>query len=317
MQFEQIGWDGEGDLPGFQEEWLRSSPIVFFQLPPPPKLLANMNARLVWIPMWDQARGYDSVWWQKLPKHLKVVAFSDEVEKRAKIVGLPSMRIKFYKNPDEMERVNWSERRVLLYWNRVGLVGPAFLEGICKNLEIDQLLFIHRIDPLIPAWFDYSLPKILGNTPVRQIPITDFIPLNEYAKIVNQANIFISPRSSEGVGLTFIEALARGCAVFAYDAPTMNEYIKTGVNGYLLPGYGVLQFGSLREQVRNKVLRFRAQHINKEPYFEHAVTEWQDWESIRKLDLDALGDSARREQAIGFAKWKASILNLAHFILDW
>jgi glycosyltransferase involved in cell wall biosynthesis len=179
------------------------------------------------------------------------------------------------------------------------------------------MIFIRRVDPLIPSWFDYPLPSRIGNTITTQVSSDGPLPRQDYLGLFNQANIFIAPRLSEGVGLTFIEALARGCAVFAYNAPTMNEYISSGMNGYLLPRYGSSLLRFLGERVRSRLLRYRAEWMTREPFFEHRVSEWQDWEAIGKLDLVTLGNSAREGQAIGFAKWRESIPDLARFILDW
>src|SRR5215217_2889273 len=63
IQFEQLGWDGEGELPDFQAARLRNNPIIFFQLAPPESIYNDSDLRIVWIPMWDQARGYDLDWW--------------------------------------------------------------------------------------------------------------------------------------------------------------------------------------------------------------------------------------------------------------
>ena len=50
---------------------------------------------------------------------------------------------------------------------------------------------------------------------------------------MEQCNIFIAPRKFEGVGVSFLEAMARGIVVIAPDNPTMNEYIEHNKNGYL------------------------------------------------------------------------------------
>ena len=44
---------------------------------------------------------------------------------------------------------------------------------------------------------------------------------------------FSLPRPAEGIGHSFIEAMALGHCVVAADRPTMNEYIRDGVNGLL------------------------------------------------------------------------------------
>ncbi|MES2712867.1 MAG: glycosyltransferase, partial [Pseudomonadota bacterium] len=44
---------------------------------------------------------------------------------------------------------------------------------------------------------------------------------------------YVAPRLHEGIGMAFLEAMARGQCVVAADRPTMSEYIIHGVNGLL------------------------------------------------------------------------------------
>lgn len=44
---------------------------------------------------------------------------------------------------------------------------------------------------------------------------------------------YVAPREKEGIGMSFLEAMAMGRAVIAPNQATMNEYIKDGENGYL------------------------------------------------------------------------------------
>jgi glycosyltransferase involved in cell wall biosynthesis len=46
-------------------------------------------------------------------------------------------------------------------------------------------------------------------------------------------NVFVAPRRFEGIGLSFLEAMARGQVVIAENNATMNEYIVHDVNGLL------------------------------------------------------------------------------------
>ncbi|RDU66360.1 hypothetical protein CQA53_03830 [Helicobacter didelphidarum] len=57
---------------------------------------------------------------------------------------------------------------------------------------------------------------------------------NEMETILDECGIYIAPRTSEGIGLSFLHALSLGKVIIAYNAPTMNEYIIHNVNGYLI-----------------------------------------------------------------------------------
>lgn len=317
IRFKRFDWDGvKLDL---SEERIKKSPIVFFFFPPPENLMADINARLIWIPMWDETLGRGLEWWHNLPKNLRVVAFSDHVRKKAQSAGLTTLPLKFFKDPANLEPVDFEYSKVLFYWNRIGMVGPEFLRRFCEVLQIDQLLFRKQIDPRIPAQLEYSLPKRMGKTIVKDVPGIELLSHREYLKLLNQANIVIAPRLSEGVGLTFIEALTRGCAVFAYNAPTMNEYIHHKHNGYLISDYNCTPNNFIRQQ-KSKLgqwLRRRKIYPGKTQEPVYPVKPWQNWRDIGLLDLRMLGASARRSQADGFSSWQNSIPQYASFILDW
>jgi hypothetical protein len=48
-----------------------------------------------------------------------------------------------------------------------------------------------------------------------------------------QHNVYFAPREVEGIGFSFLEAMASGMCVVAPNMPTMNEYISNGTNGLL------------------------------------------------------------------------------------
>jgi glycosyltransferase involved in cell wall biosynthesis len=58
--------------------------------------------------------------------------------------------------------------------------------------------------------------------------------LEKIGGLIKQKGIYIAPREYEGIGLSYLESMAMGKAVIAVDNPTMNEYIKHGINGYLI-----------------------------------------------------------------------------------
>ena len=61
----------------------------------------------------------------------------------------------------------------------------------------------------------------------------DFTNRSKHLNRMSHINVIIAPRVFEGVGMTFVESLIRGCAVFFCNQPTINEYIIHKNNGYL------------------------------------------------------------------------------------
>ena len=94
------------------------------------------------------------------------------------------------------------------------------------------------------SWINLHQAPDLHSAPVTDIPKSDqeryrlrFSAWSEdrstYDEALRQAGIYFAPRLYEGIGLSFLEAMAMGKGVVAPDHPTMNEYLTHNVNGYL------------------------------------------------------------------------------------
>ena len=304
LDMEIKGWDGNQPIAETE-----SLPHVFCQLLPPSDWLARIPDQLVWIPMWDSARWWKQRQWDRLPKALRVVAFSNATARFAEAAGLPTLRLKFYKDVDQFPAARW-DRRVLFYWNRTGMVNRAFLAKICAVLDVDRVLFRPQIDPRIPEMAHYIPPEHLGRARVEVI--ADVTTRDACWAKMREANIFIAPRLYEGAGMTFLEALAQGCAVFAHDAPTMNEYITSGEDGFLFRPISRWSARGLSRRLRGRLAKF---HLVNEPPPNEALALAQDWDVMRTLDLHMLGNAARERHRTGFQQWQASLDTYAQFVL--
>jgi hypothetical protein len=312
VDVELTAWDGRSNIPSSHPESF-DQPLVFCQRPPAAELLKNPDAKLVWIPMWDNvvSNWSSEEWWASLPKSLRIIAFSDGVVEKARDAGLPTLSLRYYKNPLKFDRVNWESNRTLFYWNRTGLFGPLFLKKMCEALEIRDLYFRGTLDPKINPAAGYQLPNQLGRTVVHHV--SRFDSQQDYFDLLKRCHVYLAPRALEGVGLTFLEAMASGCAVMGYDAPTMNEYIDHGVDGFLFSQGFVQQEGaSFVQRVKNifQARNMRSIHPNE-------MANTQDWQQLKNLNLENLGHNARARQEAGFALWKKKIPEYADFVLNW
>jgi len=302
IEFEE--WDGTSLPSRFSEDSAANGTCVFCQLPPPPSAFEVPGVKIIWAPMWDQAQGYSQKWWQVLPKSVRVLAFSEAVATRAERAGLELLRLKYFKDPSLLRPARWNQGLCLMYWNRTGILGPDFLERLCAELQIRKLLFQSVCDPLVSAEFSYRLPSRLGSTIVEEIP--EFLPREQYLQLISQANLYCAPRSSEGVGIAFLEAMARGCGVLAYDGPTMNEYVVHLQNGYLL------EKSPDKPTILERVIR--RMRWTTPGRVRRKVSMRQDWACLRAINWQALGDAARNDHMEGHRNWLRSIPILAAFI---
>jgi len=55
----------------------------------------------------------------------------------------------------------------------------------------------------------------------------------KYLELLDWCDVFVAPRKREGIGLAYLEAMARGKLILAWNGSTMNEYIRHWENGLL------------------------------------------------------------------------------------
>lgn len=292
-------WDGETltDKPD------KNSCLVFCMLPPTEKLLKQGYTDIAWIPMWDQAQGYSDTWWLDLPKNLKIIAYSDVVFRKASKAGLPAIRLHYFKDTQAYKPASWENGRIAYYWNRVGMIGAEFLEKFCESAKISELLFNPDIDPGIEGNKYYELPEIIGRTKVTTIHRTK--SREDALRQIEPANIVISPRLTEGAGMVFLESMARGCAVVAHNAPTMNEYIRSNENGLLVND------GWFNLSDRLKIRYGFTTHHRTHPYLLDTTINWK---KIENASFEKLGVEAAQYTKAGYDNWRKEFSKLAYFL---
>ncbi len=303
------GWDGTEPLP--RPDSSNHSPVVFFQLPPPAGWHCAEDVSTTWIPMWDSCHYQPESWWRALPRRLKIVALCDAVAERAQTAGLQCLRLKYYPDPQQWPAASWDHGRTLFYWNRTGLMSAAFLGRLARALRVSKIIFRGLSDPGIDARLHYELGTSLNGIPVESMSAQ--WDQADYVRCVSRANIFVAPRVHEGVGLAFLEAMARGCAVLAFDAPAMNHYIRHGQNGILLSPTPAPWFAQALKRIP------LGRRFGWTRYFEerprHPLRGRPDVHSFASIDFKAMGASAREECGRGHQAWRNQWGAYAHFLL--
>jgi glycosyltransferase involved in cell wall biosynthesis len=305
-------WDGIQSLPlpeGDHE-------VCFLEILPP---LHDINWRerpLTWIPMWDHVATFyqEPQWWQALPRAWRIVSFCDAVNQIAQSQQRAVFPVRYWREPGEEVPAPWNGPRALFYWNRLGLVGPGFIERLCRALRIDRLIFRPEMDPHIPVERHYHLPARLGNTIVEELPFIN--DKDEYLSRLNAVNFVLAPRPMEGVGLIPVDALARGCAVLSVDLPSVNEYIHSGENGYLLTPFAVPEWPYIRKRImeRRNSARMTSAATWWSQGHDYFLSEQQDWKTLGRIDWFALGAQARKDSERGAQIWRQTLPALARFL---
>lgn len=181
------------------------------------------NDNIILFPMFDHIWNWNFEKWSYC-KNIKIVCFSKKLHTKLQKAGFNSMHIQYFTKPKEFCTGNKNEA---LFWQRLSSLNFKTVKQILpKGIK----LHLHKaVDPTN----EYVKPSAEEEKEYGITYSSWFDNKQEMIDLVNSKSIYIAPRFKEGIGLSFIEAMAQGKAVIAHYEATMNEYIVHGKTGYL------------------------------------------------------------------------------------
>ena len=298
---------GKSSYYSFDYNSLKGQPIVFWAMHPHPKLLADSNFNLTWVPMYDDVMWNRASFWKKLPKSLKIIAYSKYISNLTIPLNFRTISVKYFENPNDFKQSDWDNGNNIFYWNRSGLLTEKQLESICISLNAKTLIFRDHLDYYAHKNQKIKLDSKLGDTNVINLDMSS--TNKEYMTLLAQCNIFIAPRIFEGIGLTFLEAMASGMVVISPDFPTMNEYITNKRNGLFLP------YVKLRRHYNRFVSKLSNRSRIRLPIVPVLPSRY-NFNQLANLPLEGIANNARNLHVEGYKRWVNDIPNIVNFILD-
>lgn len=225
----------------WDESWIKPTPsnefgdlspydlIVVWQLPHIAKKIPNnLKQKTVFVPMYDAVENLDGKFWRKL-RGVRVLCLSMATYIKTRRYKIESIYCQYY--TPTCDHTPKFERLRLFFWQRQTTPNWRTIAASVPMTQFDSIHLHRSVDPGAGA-FIQPLPTEIEKF---NITVSDwFSEKNDYFLALEKSNVFIAPRKSEGIGMALLEALARGLVCVAYDAPTMNEYIVDGMNGYLM-----------------------------------------------------------------------------------
>lgn len=199
--------------------------IIFQMFPDKSEFLKKItNNNIVFLPMYDHVKKWNFKKWY-ICKDIKIVSFSSTLDKKLQNWGFNSIYVQYFIEPKEFSPGNEDE---VFFWQRHTKININTLKKIFKNSDVK--IHMHKsIDPgqnfIQPTKEDEERFKIEYSQ--------WFDTKEEMADLIKTKGIYIAPRFLEGIGMSFLEAMAQGKFVIANNQPTMNEYIKHGKTGFL------------------------------------------------------------------------------------
>lgn len=243
--------------------------VILFQIMPSLSYLKKYikSDKFIFFPMYDGAPPLtDDIWYEY--KDCNIINFSKTLHDECKRVGLSSYYIQYFPKPEPIE--NWGDEFSIFLWQRLEKISPNLLEKLLEPEKIN-MLYLHQVPDPSQKVIE---PSESWNNKVK---ISKWFDTKEELKAqIAQASIYIAPRHLEGIGMSFLEAMAMGRCVIAPNNPTMNEYIKDGITGFL---YDVTNPQKIELKNIRKIQRNTFEYIEK---------GYKKWEKSKYKILDWL-----------------------------
>lgn len=246
--------------------------VVFFQVMPPlAKLLREVKFGVgVLFPMYDYYHGCvtreNPVWSEY--RDFVIINFSKTLHEDLVGLGYSSRYIQYFPEPKRNFLLG-CEKSVFL-WQRTTNINGYLAYQLLERIGFDS---IHLHLATDPGQMQVDLPASYSEG--KKITRSTWFETREalYDEI-EKSSIYIAPREFEGIGMSFLEAMAMGRCVIAPDHPTMNEYITHGKNGLL---YRPEEVTKSIEPPRS----IRAIQVSSYVYIKEGFKKWQ----VEKLNI--------------------------------
>jgi len=199
--------------------------VIFFQLLPTVDIIRTIkHDNIIYFPMYDQSGRLDYEFWHKY-QNIKIINFSKTLHNKLFDWGFESMFVQYF---PKIQNFIAGKKDEVFFWQRLTKININIISKLFDDTNVK--MHIHKaIDP------DQKFQNPDEKQEKKfQITYSDWFETREEMwNVIKQKGIYIAPREYEGIGMSFLEAMAMGKAVVAVDNPTMNEYITHGENGYL------------------------------------------------------------------------------------
>ncbi|WP_330085191.1 glycosyltransferase [Methylocystis iwaonis] len=232
--------------------------------------------KVIVVPMYDGSGSMPDSHWGML-RQARFLNFSMTLHSELLRNGCESLLLKYFPNPDRFPCVKDFASRRVFFWERAPN-SSINVKTVARILPHFDKLHVHSV-PDDPCVAPSPIDEVIPENSLKKVSVSKwFEQRTDYLSVLEGCNVFVSPRIAEGIGHSFLEAMARGMAVIAYDLPTHNEYIYNYFNGILFDGSS------------------------------EAV-------GVTDIELEKIGKNARETVRLGYEKWKSSKKELLDFVL--
>jgi len=250
------GWRDDGvPLSARQINVVNPDVVVFYQTYPSGRELRKVHCpNLFYVAMHDHVvLNPTDVWPRLRGSGLRVINFCRATHQFFERRGYQSLLVRYWPTPQRSSISRAPGLRVF-FWIRKRNLGWPVLKTLLGDARPERLIIRASADP----GESLQLPDDRDIEEYRIELLEGWMDRPRYLQLLQACNVFLAPRRFEGIGMSFLEAMASGLLVVAVNNPSMNEYIRDRQNGLLFefPPTAPLSFSNLdvmREQALNDV----------------------------------------------------------------
>lgn len=238
-------------LPADKVAW--ADAIVYLEFLPSRFRIAEPGKRCVFVPMYDNEWGSRWQWRRIADSGMAVLSFCGRISEHARRCGVKNLLdVRFALPPSPAP----GDPRVAVLWDR-GQVGLEQVGRLFDPADLDKLVVVRRPESGQPP---APIPEAFREAYHVELHEGDFLPDEEYRALLSEPGVYIAPRFKEGIGMTFLEALAAGKFVVAHRDATMDEYVEDGVDGRLVDMWSPTRITLPETSVETRLERSRQRH---------------------------------------------------------
>ena len=201
--------------------------IVYWEFLPSRFRIAEPGKRCVFVPMYDNEWGSKWQWRRIADSEMAVVSFCGRITEHARKCGVKNLLdVRFALPPSPAP----GNPRVAVLWDR-GQVGIDQVRKLFAPGDLDKLIVVRRPGGRKEP---EPIPDEVREAYHVELHEGGYLPDEEYRALLAEPGVYIAPRFAEGIGMSFLEALADGKIVVAHKDATMDEAVEDGVNGRLV-----------------------------------------------------------------------------------